>query len=146
VAGSSGARGSVDYGATAVARGPGLLARSISSYDFGEWKTLRVSASIYNPTGGVATARWISISSRLSGGRLTLHLPVFDALHLGGSATSTQLPGWQQDSRATQDTFYNQDDPSIQEEVLDSRLRAPCHVSFGFFLRILRDNLGRTSD
>jgi hypothetical protein len=29
----------------------------------GEWKTLRVSASIYNPTGGAATARWISIGS-----------------------------------------------------------------------------------
>jgi hypothetical protein len=26
-----------------------------------------------------------------------------------------------------------QDDPSIREEVLDSRLGAPCHVSFGFF-------------
>jgi hypothetical protein len=25
-------------------------------------------------------------------------------------------------SRTTQDTFYNQDDPSIREEVLDSRL------------------------
>jgi hypothetical protein len=26
-----------------------------------------------------------------------------------------------------------QDDPSIREEVLDSKLGAPCHVSFGFF-------------
>jgi hypothetical protein len=33
----------------------------------------------------------------------------------------------------TQDTFYSQDDPSIREEVLDSRLGALCHVSFGFF-------------
>jgi hypothetical protein len=28
----------------------------------------------------------------------------------------------QQDSRATQDALYNQDDPSIREEVLDLRL------------------------
>jgi hypothetical protein len=28
-----------------------------------------------------------------------------------------------------------QNDPSIREEVLDSRLGAPCHVSFGFFSR-----------
>jgi hypothetical protein len=31
------------------------------NYECGEWKTLRVSASIYNPTGGAAMARWISI-------------------------------------------------------------------------------------
>jgi hypothetical protein len=35
---------------------------------------------------------------------------------------TTQLLGWRQDSRATQDTFYIQDDPSIREEVLDSRI------------------------
>jgi hypothetical protein len=123
------------------------LARSISNgCECGGWKTLRVSDSIYNPTGGAATARWICIDSWLSGGRLTLHLPVVDALHLGGSATSTQLLGWWQDSRATLDTFYNQDDPSIREEVLDSRLRASVPRVLRFFLRILWDNLGRTSD
>jgi hypothetical protein len=31
-----------------------------------------------------------------------------------------------------------QDDPSIREEVLDSRLGAPCHVSFGFFFGFCR--------
>jgi hypothetical protein len=77
---------------------------------------------------------------------MTLHLPVVDALHLGGSATSIQLPGCRQDSRATQDTFYNQDDPSIREEVLDSRLGGSVSRVLRFFLRILRDNLGRTSD
>jgi hypothetical protein len=69
-----------------------------------------------------------------------------DAPYLGGSATSTQLPRWRQDSRATQDTFYIQDDPSIREEVLDSRLRGSVPRVLRFFLRILRDNLARTSD
>jgi hypothetical protein len=45
---------------------------------------------------------------------------------------STQLLGRRKDSRATQDTFYIQDDPSIRVEVLEC-LGAPCHVSFGFF-------------
>jgi hypothetical protein len=64
VASSGGARGSADYGAAKVARVVGLLARSIShNCECGGWKTLRVSASIYNPTGGAATARWISIDS-----------------------------------------------------------------------------------
>jgi hypothetical protein len=49
-------------------------------------------------------------------------------------------------SRATQDTFYNQDDPSIREEVLDLRLGGSVPRVLRFFLRILRDNLGRTSD
>jgi hypothetical protein len=40
------------------------LARSISHIcKCGEWKTLKVSAAIYNPTGSAATARWISIGS-----------------------------------------------------------------------------------
>jgi hypothetical protein len=63
-ASSGGARGSADYGATAVARVAGLLARSTpAAATVGEWKTLRVSASIYNLTGGAAMARWISIGS-----------------------------------------------------------------------------------
>jgi hypothetical protein len=55
-------------------------------------------------------------------------------LHLGGSTTSTKHPGWRQDSRATQDTFYIQDDPSIREKVLDSRLggSVPCVLRFFF--------------
>jgi hypothetical protein len=64
VTSSGDARGSADYGAATVARVAGLLARSISnSCECGEWKTLRVSTSIYNPTGGAATARWISTGS-----------------------------------------------------------------------------------
>jgi hypothetical protein len=61
-------------------------------------------------------------------------------------ATYTQLPGRRQDSRSTQDTFYNQDDPSIREEVLDSMLGGSVPRVLRFFLRILQDNLGRTSD
>jgi hypothetical protein len=49
---SGGVRGSIDCSAAAV----GLLARSISN-GCGGWKTLRVSASIYKPTGGTATTR-----------------------------------------------------------------------------------------
>jgi hypothetical protein len=78
--------------------------------------------------------------------RLTFQLPVVDALYLGGSATTTQLPGWRQDSRATQDTFYIQDDPSIREEVLDSRLGGSVPRVLRFFLWILRDDLARTSN
>jgi hypothetical protein len=49
VASSGGARGSADYGAAAVDRVAGHLARSIfNSCECGEWKTLKVSAFIYN--------------------------------------------------------------------------------------------------
>jgi hypothetical protein len=80
------------------------------------------------------------------GGCLTLQLPVVDALCLGGSATTTQLPGRRQDSRTTKDTFYIEDDPSIREEVLDSRLGGSVPHVLRFFLRIFRDILARTSD
>jgi hypothetical protein len=52
------ARGSIECNAAAV----GLLAKSISNgCKCRGWKTLRVLASIYKPTGSAATARWISI-------------------------------------------------------------------------------------
>jgi hypothetical protein len=61
-ASSDGARESTDYGAAAVARVAGLLARSTPTAAIvGNEKTLRISASIYNLTGGAATAGWISI-------------------------------------------------------------------------------------
>jgi hypothetical protein len=63
VASGGGARGSVDYGVAAVARMPGHLARSTPVATTVEWKTLRVLASIYNLTDGVAMARWISIDN-----------------------------------------------------------------------------------
>jgi hypothetical protein len=64
----------------------------------------------------------ISIIVRLSGASPTFQLLILDAIHLGGSATSVRYSGLLQDSKPTQDTFNNQDDPSIREEVLDSRL------------------------
>jgi hypothetical protein len=45
----------------------------------------------------------------------------------------------------TQDTFYSQDDPSIREEVLDSRLGGSVPRVLRFFLRIFCDKIGRTS-
>jgi hypothetical protein len=49
----------------------------------------------------------------------------------------------QRDSRSTQNTFYNQDDPSIREEVLNSRLGGfvPCVLQFfsGFYGIILAE-------
>jgi hypothetical protein len=72
--------------------------------------------------GDSSTAGRISSRRLTQRQRLTLQLLVVNATHLGGSATSNPFPGKRQDSRATQDTFYIQDDPSIREEVLDSRL------------------------
>jgi hypothetical protein len=49
-------------------------------------------------------------------------------------ATSVRYYGLLQDSKPTQEyTFYNQDDPSIREEVLDSRLEGSVPRVFGFF-------------
>jgi hypothetical protein len=57
---NGGASGSIDCSAAAV----GLLARSISNgCRCRGQKTLRVSVSLYKPTGGAATTRWISIDS-----------------------------------------------------------------------------------
>jgi hypothetical protein len=49
-------------------------------------------------------------------------------------------------SRPTQDTFYNQDDLLIREEVFDSRLGGSVSRVLRFFLWILRDKIGRTSE
>jgi hypothetical protein len=50
---------------------------------------------------------------------VTLRILLVDAPHLGGSATSTRLPGKRQDSRASQYSTQGSG--------------APCHVSFSFF-------------
>jgi hypothetical protein len=64
---------------------------------------------------------------------VTLRILLVDAPHLGGSAISTQLPGQRQGSGASQDTFFK-DDPSIREEVLDSRLEGSVPRALRFFL------------
>jgi hypothetical protein len=76
----------------------------------------------------------------------TFQVPVLDAIHLGGLATFVRYSGLLQDSKPIQDTFYNQDDPSIREDVLDSRLGGSVPRVLWFFLRILWDKMGRTSD
>jgi hypothetical protein len=63
---------------------------------------------------------------------MTLQLLLVDAPHLGGSATSIQLPGERQDSRATQNTFYKMT-LQFERKYSTQGSGAPCHVSFGFF-------------
>jgi hypothetical protein len=77
---------------------------------------------------------------------MTLQLPVLDALHLGGSTTSDRFCGLLPDSRPIRDTFYNQEDPLIREEVLDSRLGGSVPRVLQFFLRILRNMVDKTLD
>jgi hypothetical protein len=91
-----------------------------------DWTTVTVGApsmlamSTSPASAGGSSSAWAAAGSLATYvGRLTFQLPVVDAPYLGGSTTYTQLSGWRQDSRATQDTFYIQDDPSIREEVLD---------------------------
>jgi hypothetical protein len=81
-----------------------------------------------------------------SGGSLSLHLHVLDALHLEGSTTTDRFYGLLQAPRPSQDTFYNQDGPLIREKVLDSRLGDSVPRVLRFFLRILWDKIGKTSD
>jgi hypothetical protein len=63
---------------------------------------------------------------------VTPQLQLVDAPHLGGSATSTRLPGKRQDSRASQDTF-NKMTLQFERKYSTQGSGAPCHVSFGFF-------------
>jgi hypothetical protein len=63
---------------------------------------------------------------------VTLRILLVDAPHLGGSATSTRLPGKRQDSGASQDTFFKMT-LQFERKYSTQGSRAPCHVSFGFF-------------
>jgi hypothetical protein len=63
---------------------------------------------------------------------MTLQLQLVDAPHLGGSATSTRLPGKRQDSGESQDTFYKMT-LQFERKYSTQGSGAPCHVSFGFF-------------
>jgi hypothetical protein len=114
--------------------------------NYGDCKTLRGSALIYKLLGGENLAEWICTRRVTQRRRLSFQLHVLDALHLGGSAMSDQFSGLLPDSRPTQDIFYNQNDPLIREEVLDSRLRGSVPRVLRFFLWILRDKIDRTSD
>jgi hypothetical protein len=63
---------------------------------------------------------------------VTLRILLVDAPHLGGSATSTRLPGKRLVSRASQDTFFKMT-LQFERKYSTQGSGAPCHVSFGFF-------------
>jgi hypothetical protein len=63
---------------------------------------------------------------------VTLRILLVDAPHLGGSATSTRLPGTRLVSRASQDTFVKKT-LQFERKYSTQGSGAPCHVSFGFF-------------
>jgi hypothetical protein len=63
---------------------------------------------------------------------MTLRIPLVDAPHLGGSATSTRLPGKRQDSGESQDTLYKMT-LQFERKYSTQGSGAPCHMSFGFF-------------
>jgi hypothetical protein len=63
---------------------------------------------------------------------VTLRILLVDAPHLGGSATSTRLPGKRLVSRASQDTFFKKT-LQFERKYSTQGSGAPCHVSFGFF-------------
>jgi hypothetical protein len=95
-------------------------------------KTLRVLASIYKstwPSNSRMDKSCARLTQRL---RVTLQLQLVDAPHLGGSATSTRLPGKRQDSGASQDTFYKMT-LQFERKYLTQGSGATCYVSFGFF-------------
>jgi hypothetical protein len=62
---------------------------------------------------------------------VTLQLQLVDAPHLGGSATSTRLPGKRQDSGASHDTFYKMT-LQFERKYSTQGSGVPCHMSFGF--------------
>jgi hypothetical protein len=108
-------------------------------------KTLRVLASIYKSTAAPPTAGWISLRSA-------------DSAAAPDSSTSTSRrassqglgyfysTSWVETRLKSTSGHILQDDPSIREEVLDSRLGGSVPCVLQFFLRILRDILAKTSD
>jgi hypothetical protein len=108
-------------------------------------KTLRVSASIYKSTAAPPTAGWISFQTA-------------DSAAAPDSSTSTSrcassrglgyfyLTSWVATRFKSNSGHILQDDPSIREEVLNSRLGGSVPRVLRFFLRILRDILAKTSN
>jgi hypothetical protein len=108
-------------------------------------KTLRVLASIYKSTVAPPTAGWISLRSA-------------DSAVAPDSSTSTSRRAsswglgyfystfWVATRLKSNSGHILQDDPSIREEVLDSRLGGSVPRVLRFFLRILPDILAKTSD
>jgi hypothetical protein len=151
----SGATVVVSYGgafgssilSTAVVRTGGDFRLDLLGMAANAWgeKTLRVSISIYKSTAAPPTAGWISLQTA-------------DSAAAPDPSTSTSRRA----SSQGLDYFYStswvatrlkgnsghilQDDPSIREEVLDSRLGGSVPRVLRFFLRILRDILAKTSE
>jgi hypothetical protein len=108
-------------------------------------KTQRVLASIYKSTATLPTARWI-------------RLRMDDSAAVADSSTSTSRhassrgldyfcsTSWVVTRLKSNSGHILQDDPSIREEVLDSKLGGSVPHVLRFFLRILRDILAKTSD
>jgi hypothetical protein len=108
-------------------------------------KTLRVSASFYKSTAAPPMAKWISLRSA-------------DSAVAPDSSTSTSRrasskglgysysTSWVATRLKSNSGHILQDDPSIREDVLDSRLGGSVPRVLRFFLRILRDILAKTLD
>jgi hypothetical protein len=127
----------------ALAVVPGLI--------YWEWlrmrgvKTLRVLASIYKSTAAPPTAGWISSQTA-------------DSAAAPDSSNSTSRcasswglgyfhsTSWVATRLKSNSGHILQDDPSIREEVLESRLEGSVPRVLRFFLRIFRDILAKTSD
>jgi hypothetical protein len=133
VASSGGARWLAIYGvgAEAIVDGHSDGSNPIAATQ-GNEKTLRVSASIFNLASDTATAGWISIGGWLSGGCLTLRLPVLDTTHLGGSAAFARFSGRDetQDPLRTHSTIKMT--LQFERKYSSKGSGAPCHVSFVF--------------
>jgi hypothetical protein len=108
-------------------------------------KNPKVLASIYKSTAAPPMAGWISLRSA-------------DSATAPDSSTSTSRrassrglvyfysTSWVAKRLKSNSGHILQDDPSIREEVLDSRLGGSVPRVLRFFLQILRDILAKTSD
>jgi hypothetical protein len=146
VASYSGALGSTLL-STAAARTGGdswLDLLRMAALVYGE-ETLRVLASIYKSAASPPTAGWISMRSA-------------DSAAAPDSSTSTSRrassrglgyfysTSWVATRLKGNSEHILQDDPSIREEVLDSRIGGSVPRVLRFFLWIFRDILAKTSD
>jgi hypothetical protein len=108
-------------------------------------KTLRVSASIYKSTAAPPTAGWISL-------RLADSATAPDPSTSTSRRASSQglsyfySTSWVATRLKSNSEHILQDDRSIREDVLDSRLGGSVPRVLRFFLHIFRDVLAKTSD
>jgi hypothetical protein len=77
----------------------------------------------------------------LIGGSLSLHIPVLNALSLGGSTTAHGLSGLHQIQIPLRTHSQSRWPFNSREKYLTQGSGAPCHVSFRFFFRFFRIGL-----